>query len=58
MAVFRHCEEQSHKRVSTDHNNSFEESGEPKRNRTEAFLPTNLTNALPLGRTGLLAFFR
>ena len=32
----------SHKTVSTDHN-LFEEKGEPKRNRAEAFLLTSLT---------------
>ena len=30
---------------------TFEERGEPKRNRTEALLFTRLANAFPLGRT-------
>ena len=37
-----HCEGQSHKTVSTDHN-LFEEKGEPKRNRTQILLLTSLT---------------
>ena len=36
------------RQVSTNHN-LFEQKGEPKRNRAEALLLTNLTNALPLG---------
>ena len=31
---------------------TFEERGEPKRNRTEVLLLTSLSNALPLGQTG------
>ena len=37
-----HCEGQSHKTVSTNHN-LFEEKGEPKRNQAMALLPTSLT---------------
>ena len=40
-----------HKTVSTNHK-PFEEKGEPKRNRAEAFLLTSLTPCLPLGHTG------
>ena len=42
-AIFMfHCEGQSHKTLSTNHN-LFEEKGEPKRNRAEALLFTSLT---------------
>ena len=39
------------KTVSTNHN-LFEETGEPKRYRTEVLPLTSLPTALPLGQTG------
>ena len=41
---------QSHKTVSTNHNLSVQEEGEPKRYRTEV-LPLTGLNTLPLGQT-------
>ena len=41
--VLRQCNEQK---------KTFEEKGEPKRNRTGVLVLTSLTNALPLGQTG------
>ena len=38
-------------RLSTNYN-LYEEKGEPKRNRAETLLLTNLTPQLPLGQTG------
>ena len=37
---------------------TYEEKGEPKRNRTEVPLLTSLSNALPLGQTGVLRLWK